>query len=121
MSDQNSTSGKYRAVMLDKGGTSIVTLVLVCSFCIGATAKILTWVDDWDDKQTAMQTQINQLVKQVGNNHAALSDRINFVDKKIVGKSPEGWHRSEMSQWCERTERQNTDWKCGPIYPDGGF
>ena len=46
--------------------------------------------------------------------------RINLerLDNNIVGKSPNGWHRTDMAQWVRRTERENTEWRAADVYKD---
>lgn len=31
---------------------------------------------------------------------------------RVVGKSPDGWHRWQMAEWCRQAELANPGWKC---------
>ncbi len=53
-------------------------------------------------------TQVVNDVHQITGDVAELKGR-------IVGRSPEGWHRKDMEQWCEEAIKQNPDFRCPKI------
>lgn len=39
-----------------------------------------------------------------------MAETMDRIDKRIVGKAPDGWHRRDMLEYSIEAERLNKDW-----------
>ena len=46
------------------------------------------------------------------HDHGEIARSVNELKAKIVGKSPEGWHRHDMGLWCEEFKEVNPGINC---------
>ena len=46
------------------------------------------------------------------HDHGEIAASVDELKSKIVGKTPEGWHRHDMGLWCEEFKELNPDINC---------
>lgn len=57
----------------------------------------------------------------VENSISEMKTAITRLDKKIVGKSPEGFHRRDAYEHCLAMQGKNKDWSCPSPYKLPGY
>ena len=61
----------------------------------------------------ATQTASNRYTAQDAERDKAVVERaVTELQKRIVGKTPEGWHRKDMDEWCAAFNTINAGVKC---------
>lgn len=81
--------------MLENSSVRVVTLAVTVIFICGLVAAEVAW-------KTNMQRDIKELKIE-----------IQHLNERVVGKSPNGWHRNDMRLWILETEKLNPGWKAG--------
>lgn len=79
-----------------------------------AVAKVGTSLLRVTERLANSETKLEELRRDIND----ARDDVEVLKGKIVGRGPEGWHKSDMSTWCRETELLNGEvrWKCGTIY-----
>lgn len=65
------------------------------------------------------QSQVTRDLVETKLTQGEIKRTVERLDKKIVGKGPNGWHRPDMKQLCRETALKNPGWECGSTQYDG--
>jgi hypothetical protein len=84
---------------------------------LGAVIAVLVGIITFVIKEVEYRTNLQRDLEQLTVNIQKLTKQIEKIDNKVVGKSPEGWHRPDMKLWILETERENPNWRGADAYP----
>lgn len=69
--------------------------------------------------KSRVRHDIDDAAKERQREFSAIRQTLQKIDGKIVGKTSNGWHRTDMEEWSLRAELQNQDpgkpWKAPDI------
>ena len=79
--------------LIENMAVRVSVAVFIVVFVSGIVAGEVAW-------KVSMSHRMNQL-----------NTSINHMDKKIVGRSLEGWHRTQMRLWVAQSKLKNPTWE----------
>ncbi len=83
---------------------------------IDMTAEVIKFADEMRQIHSYMaELPIDE--RQIAHtehlhNTAKIIEEVRSLQSRIVGKTPEGWHRKDMDEWCNDFNKINNGVKC---------
>lgn len=114
MSTSNGISAATKIFSLI-GSAGVVVGSLV-GFGWWAGIKLNTIQSSVASNNSMITREIAQLTKAVERESIANQDKFRALWVQVIGRAPDGFHRRDMAEWCDKTEKMNGSWVCADPY-----
>lgn len=74
---------------------------------MGTVITVLIFLVTLVIHEAEYRTNLSRDLLDIAKEVKKLEETVDRLDKKIVGKTPEGWHRNDMKLWTLEAEKKN--------------
>ena len=107
--------------------TNFITTPVTIVAILGAAWFLWDTMDSYDDNAKDRYNALSLLISQgqqadldarrmINNQVTSNTELINALNRRIVGNSPEGFHRADAKELCDETARKNDGFECADPY-----